>query len=136
MSSKFKITFRYSFKSPESAILTGTWKSIIGIISELESFDGFNAIEIENIDTTAEFNNRSKANEEFAVLNRGYHYRSTVLDVISSVLARNGFIDVSNSIDLSRNGELRNILVGGNTYLTCTWFKMPSGKFEIVIYLS
>ena len=57
-------------------------------------------------------------------------------DFFQRVLADNGFgypTDDIFTIGRSASGAIRNVDIGG-ACLTVTWFKMGSGKFEIVAY--
>ena len=57
-------------------------------------------------------------------------------DFFQRVLTENGFgypVDDIFMMGRSQSGAIRHVDIGG-AYLTATWFKMGSGKFEIVAY--
>lgn len=68
----------------------------------------------------------------------GKKYHAAIpLQRVSDILDVNGFdpAKVGNGIYVGESGRLHEP-VGHGVYLTMTWYKMPSGRYEIVAYLS
>lgn len=67
-----------------------------------------------------------------------FHDAHEVMPYIREILATNGF-DVSNldSIEAgNQQGELRCVDIGRDVYLCVTWYRMPTGRYEVVAYVS
>jgi hypothetical protein len=77
-----------------------------------------------------------RANDVLADLGKKYH-NSIPLQAISDILEVNGFdpSKVGNGIFVGASGRAHEP-VGFGVYLTMTWYKMESGQYEIVAYLS
>jgi hypothetical protein len=75
-----------------------------------------------------------RVNEVLHKLGRSYH-ESIPLDLISALLEYNGFDALPAMILCGREGHIHES-VGRNRWLAMTWYKMESGRWEIVAYVS
>jgi hypothetical protein len=57
------------------------------------------------------------------------------LDAMNAVLEEHGFNTLEPAIYCGREGQ-HHEQVGAHTWLTFTWYKMESGRYELVAYLS
>lgn len=57
------------------------------------------------------------------------------LDAINAALEENGFSTLEPAIYCGRDGQVHE-QVGPRTWLTFTWHKMESSRYELVAYLS
>jgi hypothetical protein len=76
---------------------------------------------------------RKVANERLAAMPT-YHPFIPIED-IDSILTAAGFNGMEPAIFCGREGR-SNEPVGEKTWLSMTWYKMPSGNYEIVAYVS
>ena len=60
---------------------------------------------------------------------------SVPLDIVNEVLRCKGFNELESMLLCGREGRLHEP-VGRNRWLALTWYKMESGRYEIVAYLS
>lgn len=91
------------------------------------------ALKIESIDAISLKARLKKLNSELASLS--YLASSEIGFFFRNCLEGNGFpvpMEIS-EIGSGAQGELRAIDIGG-AFLCVTWYRMPSGKFEIVSY--
>jgi hypothetical protein len=72
----------------------------------------------------------------------GLEYRDTLsysLNAIDRILLANGFVITSGSIELAIctgiNGQ-RHIEVGEGKWLSLSWYRLDSGRYEIVAYVN
>ena len=77
---------------------------------------------------------RRKANAELYTLGLKYH-ESIPLTWLDSVLAEAGFNPTEGAIYCGRDGRILE-QVGERSWLSMTWHKGESGRYEIVAYLS
>lgn len=74
-----------------------------------------------------------------ALYQMGYNkwYDGIPLTEIRDLLERFGFNgDCMEGIYCGADGQMNEKVEGSNTYIAMTWHKMPSGRYEIVAYLS
>jgi len=78
---------------------------------------------------------RKKANKELATISQKYH-KTLPISEISQILSKNGFDSaVMEGIYCGHTGKVYE-QVGKKTWIIFTWYKMPSGNFEINVYVS
>lgn len=75
-----------------------------------------------------------RVNEVLYKFGRVYH-DSVPLAELSALLRWNGFDGLDIFLVCGREGRLHES-VGRNRWFTLTWYKMESGRYEIVAYLS
>ena len=78
--------------------------------------------------------NTKSVNEYLYELGRAFHV-SVPLDRVNDVLRVYGFDELESMLLCGREGRLHEP-VGRNRWLALTWYKMESGRYEIVAYLS
>lgn len=76
---------------------------------------------------------RKKANQALAAL-PNYHRWIPNQD-IDEILAKSGFSPLEEGIYCGREGRIQE-KVGENSWFFMSWYKMPSGNYEIVSYVS
>ena len=62
--------------------------------------------------------------------------QDTICQVLTNRINANGFTAPNFSSVGASNDSSANYDLGQDCYLTVTWYKMPSGKFEIIAYVS
>jgi hypothetical protein len=77
---------------------------------------------------------RKRANEQFRALGVIYHVRLPIAS-IDEILIQNGFTPTEPAIYCGRDGRSHE-QVGPNTWLSLTWHKMDSGRYEVTAYVS
>jgi hypothetical protein len=85
------------------------------------------------MDARTERNARVRANDSFYKLGRSYH-EGLNLHVIDSILQSNGFTGLEPAIYCGRDGQT-NEQVGARTWISMSWHRMESGRYEVVVYL-
>jgi hypothetical protein len=75
-----------------------------------------------------------RVNEVLYKMGRTYH-ASVPLDLVNALLEYNGFTALEAMILCGRDGQLHES-VGRNRWLALSWHRMPSGRYEVVAYLS
>lgn len=75
-----------------------------------------------------------RANEVLHKMGRVYHDSVPLADV-SELLRWNGFEPLEDMLLCGREGSLHEN-VGRNRWLSLTWYKMESGRYEVVAYVS
>ena len=71
-----------------------------------------------------------------ATLCRNRWYESLPIDKVEMILTKFGFdAEPMKGIYCGREGRIHE-KVGGYTYLVFSWYKMPSGRYEINAYVS
>ncbi len=84
---------------------------------------------------TTEAQQRHKTNKALGVMCKKY-YKSLPVNEIAAVLKENGFDgDEMDGIYCGHNGKILE-QVGKKTWIYFSWYKMPSGNFEINAYVS
>ena len=78
---------------------------------------------------------RKKAGEKLSDLTHNRYFESVPVAEIDAILAAHGFNTLEPVIYCGREGRV-NESVGRDVYLTMTWYKMESGRYEIVAYLA
>ena len=81
---------------------------------------------------------RKNANKELYELSTGNnqkYYNHIPFGEIANILAKHGFIEILFSVNDSKPGRIFE-QVGQSTWLTVTWFKMPSDRYEVIAYVS
>ena len=76
---------------------------------------------------------RARANKALAAL-PCYHPHIPLAD-IDAILTRHGFTATAEAVYCGREGRSAE-QVGRSTYLSLSWYRMDSGRYEIVAYLS
>jgi hypothetical protein len=85
--------------------------------------------------TAAEVRHATRSvNERLHQLGRTYH-PSVPLDEVSHWLRAFGFNELEPMLLCGREGRLHEF-VGNNRWLALTWYKMESGRYEVVAYVS
>jgi hypothetical protein len=79
-------------------------------------------------------NNARHVNRHLYELGRTYH-ASVPLDTVSTLLETYGFNPLEAMLLCGREGHLHEP-VGHDKWVSMTWYKMESGRYEIVAYLS
>jgi hypothetical protein len=78
---------------------------------------------------------RSKTNKELQALCKT-HYKSLPITEVKNILKANGFDStVMDGMYTGSQGKVH-AQIGKNRWIVFTWYKMPSGKFEINAYVS
>lgn len=92
------------------------------------------AIKVEAADPKQFRKDIRSANVELAKLGREYLPASDLNIKLGVILARYGFEEITG--DVTASAEMRCIPVGRGSYLTVTTYRMQSGRFEVVGYMS
>jgi len=80
---------------------------------------------------------RGQASKDLVALTHNTYFSYIPLDKIEEILDRRGFDSSGLGSRPYHTPEGRDkIQVGHKTWLVLTWYKMPSGKYEVVMYLS
>lgn len=87
------------------------------------------------MDTKTEVKARTRANAALYDMNHNRYHEGLGLALIDDILKSNGFTGMEEAIYCGRDGQVHE-QVGRRTWLTMSWHKMESGKYEIVAYLS
>lgn len=83
-----------------------------------------------------ESKNRRLANEDLYHFTYNKYFESIPIKEISDILNKYGFdSEPLEGIYTGREGRTHE-KVGDYTYIVITWYKMQSGRYEIVVYLS
>jgi hypothetical protein len=85
------------------------------------------------MERAAELRARKAVNHKLADVSRTYHV-GLPIGVIADWLAEEGF-ELRDGIYCGEDGRIHE-QVGPHTWLSLTWHKMESGRYEIVAYLS
>jgi hypothetical protein len=84
---------------------------------------------------TQEAKHRKQANNDFYEMSRVYHQSIPLSDIIE-ILVRHGFDPEGvHGIYTGRDGSSHD-QVGDKTWMSMTWHRMDSGRWEVNIYLS
>ena len=87
--------------------------------------------------TTKETTRRHQANQRIHALTRNQYFKSIPTAEIKSILAEHGFDpEPLNGIYCGASGEADPVQVGDKTWCRLSWYRMPSGRYEITCYLS
>lgn len=78
--------------------------------------------------------NTRHVNNYLYEMGRAYHV-SVPLDEVNTVLKTYGFDELEAIILCGREGRIHEN-VGHNRWLSLTWYKMDSGRYEVVAYVS
>jgi len=78
---------------------------------------------------------RKAANNDLHRLTFNRYHDGLALYDIDQILEENGFKTLEAAIYCGRDGSVHE-QVGAKTWLSLTWHKMTSGRYEIVVYLS
>lgn len=73
-------------------------------------------------------------NDALYGMGRTYH-QSVPLDAVNGLLTHYGFNELDAMLLCGREGSLHEN-VGRNRWLSLTWYKMESGRYEVVAYVS
>lgn len=73
-------------------------------------------------------------NDALYDMGRTYH-QSVPLDAVNGLLTHYGFNELDAMLLCGREGSLHEN-VGRNRWLSLTWYKMESGRYEVVAYVS
>ena len=77
---------------------------------------------------------RNRANNALHAISRTYHCGLPIAE-IDSILTANGFEATEPAIYCGAEGSSHE-KIGPNSWLSFTWYKMESGRYEITTYLS
>lgn len=77
----------------------------------------------------------TKANKELNNLTRNTYFESIPVQQVSNILTQNGFKGLEDGIYCGREGRL-NEQIGPKNWIAMTWYKLGSGRYEIVAYVS
>jgi hypothetical protein len=77
---------------------------------------------------------KSRANSSLYNIGKTYH-TGVPVDLVNTILIEQGFNRLEDGIYTGREGRSVEP-VGEETTLCMTWYKMPSGRYEIVAYVS
>ena len=86
------------------------------------------------MDAKSERRARREVNAHLSDMGARYHDGIPVQE-IDGILCQHGFNATEPAIYCGREGRAHE-QVGEKTWLSLTWFKMPSGRYEIVAYVS
>ena len=78
---------------------------------------------------------RRRANDDLHALTFNRYHEGLALDEIDTILTAHGFNSMEPAIYCGRDGSVHE-QVGPKTWVSLTWHKMESGRYEIVVYLS
>jgi len=78
---------------------------------------------------------RKKAGNKVSDLTHNRYFESIPVPEIDAILVAHGFSALEPAIYCGREGRI-NEGVGRGVFLTMTWYKMESGRYEIVAYLA
>lgn len=87
------------------------------------------------------FDNRSQEKRAMAAVNRKLHtlgqryHKGLPLAEVSAMLTEEGFSGMSDGVYCGSEGRVHE-QVGPHTWLALSWYRMESGRYEIVAYLS
>ena len=93
---------------------------------------------VECIDKAIVRHDVHQANVRLHEYGTDYHNAHEVMPYIREILATNGF-DTEQLSDIEasgESGEARCVPVGRDVYLCVTWYRMPTGRYEVVAYVS
>jgi hypothetical protein len=93
-----------------------------------------NAVKVEAIDRTQVRKDMRAGNVELAKLGREYLPGAELNARVNDILTRNGFEALLD--DVTTFSELRGMPVGRGVFVTITTYRMGSGRYEFVGYLS
>lgn len=96
---------------------------------------GSNVITVEHVKPVSEKTARKRVNNELWAVCSNRYYNSIPLTTIDEILTRNGFQETEEGIYCGRDGQVHE-QIGPNTWLTLTWHKMESGRYEVNAYVS
>jgi hypothetical protein len=85
------------------------------------------------MDAKTETRQRSRVNRELQQL--PIYNDGLPISLIDDILTKHGFNATEPAIYCGREGT-SNAQVGDRTYLSLTWYKMESGRYEVVTYVS
>lgn len=85
------------------------------------------------MDAKTESRQRKQVNAELQKL--AIYHDGLPISLIDDILGRHGFNETEPAIYCGRDGS-SNMKVGDRTYLSLTWHKMESGRYEVVTYVS
>jgi hypothetical protein len=85
------------------------------------------------MDTKTESRNRQRVNRELQAL--PIYHDGLPLATIDAILVKHGFNATEPAIYCGASGSCTD-KVGPRTYLSFSWYKMESGRYEIVSYVS
>jgi hypothetical protein len=88
---------------------------------------------IEHRNAAHEAQERKQANKMLQLL--PVYADGLQLEAMNAVLQEHGFSELESAIYCGREGQ-HHEQVGAHTWLTFTWHKMESGRYELVAYLS
>lgn len=97
-----------------------------------------NVVKIEAVDKKLLRLHIQGVNDEFHKFGRDYHTRDEIYGFVCNTLLNYGFDDLTAS-DFEIKGDEganRCLPIGKGAFLCVTWYKMPSGRFEFVGYIS
>lgn len=111
--------------------------------------DILNEIGSDEVPRSGQNNRRNRANRELTSLTKNQYFDQVPVQKIADILTQNGYdADELDSVysrldrsDLTTEvtGNLHdrlNIQVGPKTFLILNWYKMDSGRYEVVVYLT
>jgi len=78
---------------------------------------------------------RRKVNAALHELGRVYHDGLPIAQ-IDAALSANGFDETEPAIYCGRDGSCSPMQVGARTWLSLSWHKMESGRYEVTAYVS
>lgn len=79
--------------------------------------------------------NAKGMNKALWTLTHNQYHDSVPLDTVNLLLRIYGFDELEPMILCGRQGKLHEA-IGQNKWLTLTWYKMESGRYEVVAYIS
>ena len=85
------------------------------------------------MDTKTERKARNLVNRELHGI--GNYHPFIPVETIDTILVKHGFHAMEEAIYCGREGRCSE-LIGDYSYISLTWYKMESGKYEIVSYVS
>lgn len=126
----FELTFDNGGKH---YITTNTWADVLKHVSRPEELVRVEQLFKDDIRTRIK-----QVNQALHILGQRYGTGSVIRDYIADLLLVNGFEVPSkwDSTFTNQEGAMRNVPIGEGVYLTVTWYKMASGNYEVVAYVS
>lgn len=85
------------------------------------------------MDSKSERKAQTRVNRQLQQL--AIYHDGLPLTQIDNILADNGFSALEEAIYCGREGKVHE-QIGSKTWLLMTWYKMESGRYEIVAYVS
>lgn len=125
--------FEFTYESGRVQTITGD-----NILEAIARVDMSNVVKVESVDKKLLRLHIQSVNGEFHKFGRDYHTRDEIYGFVCNTLLNYGFEDLTAS-DFEIEGDEganRCVPIGKGVFLCVTWYKLQSGRFEFVGYIS